>query len=113
MTEPMAPGPHDQHAAAPLSRRPRPVPPRPGRPSANHCRPGSRHSPSAEPGRDQHRQEHCRRVPAPLMTTIAELGTFLARGKAAAGPAPLAASGSKPITAMANGAAVGAAAGPG
>jgi len=44
--------------------------------------------------------------PAPLMTTIAELGTFLARETAAAAPAPAApsaANGSKPARAHAGG----------
>jgi regulator of protease activity HflC (stomatin/prohibitin superfamily) len=41
--------------------------------------------------------------PAPLMTTIAELGTFLAREQAAAGPALPPAVGSPPIRAAANG----------
>jgi regulator of protease activity HflC (stomatin/prohibitin superfamily) len=41
--------------------------------------------------------------PAPLMTTIAELGSFIAREKAAAGPAPRPAKGSKPIRVAANG----------
>jgi hypothetical protein len=49
--------------------------------------------------------------PAPLMTTIAEVGSFLAREQAAAGPQPPfaagvpqpAANGSKPVSAAANG----------
>ena len=49
--------------------------------------------------------------PAPLMTTIAELGSFLAREQAAAGPQPSAAAGaalsaangSKPVSAAASG----------
>ena len=51
--------------------------------------------------------------PAPLMTTIAELGSFIAREKAAATPAPPAAGNGKPapVTA-ANGTALNGAAGP-
>src|SRR5579859_3644978 len=41
--------------------------------------------------------------PAPLMTTIAELGTFLAREQAAAGPAPQAANGRTPAAVAVNG----------
>jgi regulator of protease activity HflC (stomatin/prohibitin superfamily) len=51
--------------------------------------------------------------PAPLMTTIAELGSFLTREQAAAGqPAPLAAVSPPPSAAAANGAAVSGAAEP-
>jgi hypothetical protein len=50
---------------------------------------------------------------APLMTTIAELGSFLTREQAAAGqPAPLAAVSPPPSAAAANGAAVSGAAEP-
>jgi regulator of protease activity HflC (stomatin/prohibitin superfamily) len=51
--------------------------------------------------------------PAPLMTTIAELGTFLARETAAASPSLLPANGSKPGPVAANGSAVMAAVEPG
>jgi regulator of protease activity HflC (stomatin/prohibitin superfamily) len=57
--------------------------------------------------------------PAPLMTTIAELGSFLAREQAAAGPAAPAvtarpaANGSKPVSAAANGTTASGAADPG
>src|ERR1022692_2359550 len=59
--------------------------------------------------------------PAPLMTTIAELGSFLARAAAAAGPQPPAAAGpprpaangSKPVSAVANGTTASVAAEPG
>ena len=45
--------------------------------------------------------------PAPLMTTIAELGAFLAREQAAASPPPLAAAGPiSPPAATANGTAI-------
>ncbi|HLX49444.1 MAG TPA: hypothetical protein VKS82_14040 [Streptosporangiaceae bacterium] len=41
--------------------------------------------------------------PAPLMTTIAELGTFLAREQAAAGPPPQAANGRTSAAVAVNG----------
>ena len=44
--------------------------------------------------------------PAPLMSTIEELGSFLARETAAAGLSPRPANGSKPAPVVANGPAV-------
>ncbi|WP_256339443.1 MULTISPECIES: hypothetical protein [unclassified Streptomyces] len=41
---------------------------------------------SPEPGGDRCRPEHHRRLPCPLMSTIGELGSFLARETAAAAP---------------------------
>jgi regulator of protease activity HflC (stomatin/prohibitin superfamily) len=60
----------------------------------------------AEPGRNGVEKKTTVVFPAPLMTTIAELGSFLTREKAAAGLSALAAAASPPLqAATANGAA--------